>query len=82
MAQSTLPYLLSVLLALLGDEHSVHGDCLSFRRGLGIYLKNIGDDLEVVATFTFACFTEKDVSPVYFLPFETDVWAYLSLALG
>jgi len=48
---------------------------------LGIYLETIGDDPEVVETFTFVCLAEKDVPPVGFLPSGADVWAYLPLAL-
>jgi len=63
MAQSILPYPSSVLVALLGIEHSMNDDYPSFLRDLGIYLKTIGDDPEVMETFTFTCLVETNVPP-------------------
>ena len=82
MAQSTLPHLSSVLVVLSETEHLVNDDYPSFHRDLGIYLKTISVDSEVVETFTFVCLVEKDIPPIGFLPSGADVWAYLSLAIG
>jgi len=69
MAQSIPLYLPFVLVALLGTEHFMNGDCSSFCQDLGIYLKTIGDDREVIETFTFVCLAEKDVPPSLFSSF-------------
>jgi len=54
---------------LLGGEHSVNDDCPSFRRDLVIYLKTVGDDLEVIEIFTIVCLAEKDMPPNWFSSF-------------
>jgi len=58
-----------LLLAPLGTEHSVNGYCPSFWRDLGIYLETIGDDPEVIETFTFVGLGEKEVLPSWFSSF-------------
>jgi len=46
-----------------------------------MYLKTIGVDPVVIATFIFVYLVEKDVLPVGFLPSGADAWAYLPVVL-
>jgi len=50
---------------LLETEHSLNGDGFSFRQDLGMYLKTIGVNPVVVATFIFVYLIEKDVPPYW-----------------